>query len=94
MDRIVESESTDDGSSPSSPTICGKPAASLVPRWGWYFACYLPPNHEGECQPGGDCIAHGRYIGSRCPRWPECVKAAVETVVKNRLTRESPDGNV
>lgn len=45
-----------------SNTICGKPAAPFIPRWGSWFACMLPPGHEGSCQPGGNCVAHGPYL--------------------------------
>ena len=41
---------------------CGKPAASWIPRWSWYFACVLEPGHEGECKPGGTCHVHGEVV--------------------------------
>jgi len=65
--------------SDDKPETCGKPAAPLVPRWGWSFACVLAPGHDGECCPGGDCIAHGKYVGRpgetpQCPEWPRCIE--------------------
>lgn len=58
--------------------ICGKFAASFIPRRGEYFACVLAPDHEGPCRPGGECFTHGKYIGEpnqipRCPKWPDCI---------------------
>src|SRR5262252_7300600 len=60
--------------------LCCKPAAAFVPAWGWSFACVLAPGHAGECQPGGDCIAHGPYtmapgVPPQCP-YPieECLR--------------------
>jgi hypothetical protein len=58
---------------------CGKPAASLTPFTA--FACVLDEGHEEECRPGGNCVAHGPYVGSpnvppQCPRWPDCIKGA------------------
>lgn len=57
---------------------CGKPAASLIPRWGMSYACVLDKGHEGECQPGGNCFAHGPYVGTtQCPHpIEECAKGA------------------
>lgn len=59
--------------------LCGKHAASFIPRWGQYFSCVLPPEHDGECRPGGECVAHGPYVGEpnvppQCPKWPACLK--------------------
>lgn len=53
---------------------CGKPAASFIPRWGMYFGCVLDADHDGDCQRGGTCNAHGEFVGAECPRWPSCVK--------------------
>lgn len=51
--------------------ICGRPAVALHARMGLWFACVLAPGHDGECQTGGDCVAHGRYT---CPpgHVPQC----------------------
>lgn len=54
---------------------CGKPAAPLTPLTS--FACVLAEGHERECCPGGNCVAHGPYVGEpnvfpQCPRWPCC----------------------
>src|SRR5678815_2502735 len=63
---------------PSEPSAkCGKPAASLIPRWGMSWACVLDKGHEGECAPGGNCIKHGPYVCKpndqpKCPKWPDC----------------------
>lgn len=56
---------------------CGKAAASLTPFTA--FACVLEDGHEGECTPGGNCVAHGLYVGEpnvppQCPRWPLCAR--------------------
>lgn len=60
------------------PAKCGKFAGSLHPRLGLNYACMLQVGHEGECQPGGTCVAHGEYVGAtQCPHWPECVALAV-----------------
>lgn len=45
---------------------CNKPAASLIPRWGMYLVCVLPKDHDGQCQPGGECFIHGDYVGRTC----------------------------
>lgn len=52
---------------------CNEPAAPFIPRWGMSFACALPKGHEGEHKQGGNCFKHGRYIGAKCPHWPDCV---------------------
>ena len=66
---------------PASPlndsAKCGEAAAPFIPRWGMSFACVLPKGHKGEHQQGGNCFAHGEYVGAQCPKWPECVKGAV-----------------
>jgi hypothetical protein len=71
---------------------CGKPAKAMIPRWGMYFACVLPQNHEGPCAHGGTCFKHGPYVGDKCPQWPNCepeIKQAV-SVGAQRLSLQ-PD---
>ncbi len=86
---LPEPESQDKPASPITPT-CGKPAASLIPRWGMSYACVLPPTHEGPCKPGGDCIAHGRYTAEEDgpPQCPKCV--ADNYAEANRLAANTP----
>jgi hypothetical protein len=50
---------------------CGRPIQHLSGTL--YFSCVLPRRHEGECQRGGTCQAHGDYIGKECQYWPDCV---------------------
>jgi hypothetical protein len=60
---------------------CGKATPyHLIAGASWY-ACVLDKGHDGECQPGGTCFKHGKYVGLtngqvQCPRWPECVPSA------------------
>lgn len=59
--------------------MCGKPAASFIPRWGQYFACVLDAYHTGPCQPGGKCATHGKYASATglppyCPKCQEVVQ--------------------
>lgn len=43
------------------------------------YACALPQGHDGECQPGGNCVVHGQYVGgTQCPRWPSCVTDSLQ----------------
>lgn len=59
---------------PSPAPKCGKPAESMIPRWGMSWACMLEPGHEGDCRGGGNCFKHGEYVGPQCPQWPDCAK--------------------
>lgn len=52
---------------------CGQRAEPIVPRLGISYACVLPKGHTGEHRGGGDCFAHGEYVGKQCPKWPECI---------------------
>jgi len=66
---------------------CGKPAASLIPRWGMSWACVLDKGHEGECAPGGNCVKHGPYVCKpneqpKCPQWPDCVNIDARRVAQ------------
>ena len=73
----------------SQEKTCGKPAASLIPRWGMSWACALQLGHKGECQPGGNCVKHGHYISPantnpQCPKWPDCITPASTGVSEPR----------
>lgn len=57
---------------------CGQPAAPFIPRWGMSFSCALPKGHKGDHQQGGNCFAHGEYIGKQCPQWPSCAQEILE----------------
>jgi hypothetical protein len=44
---------------------------------------------------GGNCKAHGPYIGNECPKWPDCVKDILNTGVFEEsfyMTKEKPGG--
>lgn len=65
----------------SAEKICGKPAASLIPRWGMAYACVLKKGHKRSCRPGGTCVKHGKYTvpngqPPQCPKWPDCIVEA------------------
>jgi hypothetical protein len=60
---------------------CGQPAGSLIPRLGMSLACVLEKGHEGDCQPGGNCVKHGEYVGRQCPEWPDCAYMTKDMVV-------------
>lgn len=62
--------------------LCGKYAASFIPRRGEFFSCCLPKDHPGdEHLAGGTCFKHGRYVMQetgvtpQCPYWPDCIPA-------------------
>ncbi len=66
---------------------CGEFAASFIPRWGWFFPCFLPKGHEGgpeSHRAGGECTKHGKYVMEQygqppqCPKWPDCAKIGKE----------------
>jgi len=57
--------------------ICGAPVGTLTPFHA--YCCVMSKGHEGEHQRGGDCIAHGEYIGEQCPQWPQCVTVEGES---------------
>jgi hypothetical protein len=61
---------------------CGKPAAPYIPRWGMSFACVLPVGHEGEHRQGGTCFAHGEYVGTECPEWPNCIEGIAKPLTE------------
>lgn len=62
---------------------CGKCAEALIPRWGMYRPCEKPRGHFGECVPGGECFAHGYYLGYNCPYYPKCI----EILMKRELQK-------
>ena len=53
---------------------CGQ-VANVLLAGGLWQNCALEEGHEGECQPEGNCVRHGHYIGLRCPHWPTCIKS-------------------
>ena len=66
----------------ASPSArCGEPAGSLIAGASW-FACVLPKGHAPDTsiqnvnghRRGGNCFAHGEYVGNECPKWPNCIK--------------------
>jgi hypothetical protein len=66
--------------SEAAPPKCREYAGDLIAGASW-FACALPKGHEPSTHPdainghirGGDCFAHGEYIGAQCPHWPKCI---------------------
>lgn len=55
---------------------CGEFAGHLIAGASW-FPCALPKGHLGDHQHGGNCFAHGEYVGSQCPQWPSCIEFLV-----------------
>lgn len=53
--------------------ICGLSTGEHLIAGHSTFACVLEKGHQGEHRRGGNCFAHGRYVGAQCPQWPHCV---------------------
>ena len=66
----------------SEPEECGEFAGHFIAGASW-FACALPKGHEGSHQRGGNCFAHGKYIGDRCPEWPKCIEALAQKQIRS-----------
>jgi hypothetical protein len=63
----------------STPELCYKAITYHLIAGASSYACMLPKGHEGECQPGGNCFKHGKYVGAtRCPKWPDCATPPIQ----------------